>query len=241
MSLSHFRRPFDVARHPTLEPEVKRAILVVSLTLILALSLTTFLLTRSITRPLNMLVGEAQRLARGDFRTPVRVATGTEEIRFLADEFDKMRARIAAFQERLIERLEESERRRIESERLAAIGTSCPALCALGARPARTASSGSPPPSLRARYTWPVAHSLSATSPPCASSASAPKGCPRLWRGWQGACRMSAVTGAGKSDWAIMPGSGHLPVALGAKSKLPITSGFAVVSGTPTLFSSPRT
>ncbi|ATE63174.1 hypothetical protein [Rhizorhabdus dicambivorans] len=27
MSLSDFRRPFDVARHPTLEPEVKRAIL----------------------------------------------------------------------------------------------------------------------------------------------------------------------------------------------------------------------
>jgi len=27
MSLSHFRRPFDVARHPSLEPEVKRAIL----------------------------------------------------------------------------------------------------------------------------------------------------------------------------------------------------------------------
>lgn len=26
-SLSHFRRPFDIARHPTLEPEVKRAIL----------------------------------------------------------------------------------------------------------------------------------------------------------------------------------------------------------------------
>lgn len=27
MSLSHFRHPFDIARHPTLEPEVKRAIL----------------------------------------------------------------------------------------------------------------------------------------------------------------------------------------------------------------------
>lgn len=27
MSFSAFRRPFDVARHPTLEPEVKRAIL----------------------------------------------------------------------------------------------------------------------------------------------------------------------------------------------------------------------
>lgn len=27
MSLSDFRRPFDIARHPTLEPEVKRAIL----------------------------------------------------------------------------------------------------------------------------------------------------------------------------------------------------------------------
>ena len=25
--LSDFRRPFDIARHPTLEPEVKRAIL----------------------------------------------------------------------------------------------------------------------------------------------------------------------------------------------------------------------
>jgi signal transduction histidine kinase len=113
----------DIAEVTRPVAEVKRAILVVSVTLIVALVLTTFLLTRSITRPLNMLVGEAQRLARGDFRTPVRVATGTEEIGFLADEFDKMRARIAAFQERLIERLEESERRRIESERLAAIGT----------------------------------------------------------------------------------------------------------------------
>jgi len=27
MSLSTFRRPFDIAKHPTLEPEVKRAIL----------------------------------------------------------------------------------------------------------------------------------------------------------------------------------------------------------------------
>jgi hypothetical protein len=27
MSLSHFRHPFDIARHPTFEPEVKRAIL----------------------------------------------------------------------------------------------------------------------------------------------------------------------------------------------------------------------
>lgn len=27
MSLSDFRRPFDIAKHPNLEPEVKRAIL----------------------------------------------------------------------------------------------------------------------------------------------------------------------------------------------------------------------
>lgn len=27
MSFSHFRYPFDIARHPSLEPEVKRAIL----------------------------------------------------------------------------------------------------------------------------------------------------------------------------------------------------------------------
>lgn len=27
MSLSHFQHPFDIVKHPTLEPEVKRAIL----------------------------------------------------------------------------------------------------------------------------------------------------------------------------------------------------------------------
>jgi hypothetical protein len=27
MSLDHFQRPYDVVKHPTLEPEVKRAIL----------------------------------------------------------------------------------------------------------------------------------------------------------------------------------------------------------------------
>jgi signal transduction histidine kinase len=65
----------------------------------------------------------ARRIAAGDLSLPVVVPPTNDEISFLAAEFDRMRARVAASQGRLIEQLEESEQRRLESERLAAIGT----------------------------------------------------------------------------------------------------------------------
>ena len=103
--------------------DAKKVIGLVSAVLIVALIITTYLLTRSITKPLMVLVEGTQRIARGDFKQPFKVPGGIDEVSFLASEFDKMRARIAAFQEQLIEKLEESERKRLENERLAAIGT----------------------------------------------------------------------------------------------------------------------
>ena len=100
-----------------------KVIVAVSLLLIGVLILLTYLLTRSITRPLMTLVEGAQRVATGDFKQPFTIPQGIDEVAFLASEFDKMRGKVAAFQERMIERLEESERKRLESERLAAIGT----------------------------------------------------------------------------------------------------------------------
>ena len=98
-------------------------IVAATLLLIVVLTLLTYLLTRSITRPLMTLVEGAQRVAKGDFRQPFTIPQGIDEVAFLASEFDKMRGKVAAFQERMLERLEESERKRLESERLAAIGT----------------------------------------------------------------------------------------------------------------------
>lgn len=103
--------------------DVKKFISLTVAGLIAVLILMTFALTRSITRPLLQLVEGTQRLAKGDFRHPFKIPEGIEEVAFLAAEIDKMRAKIAAFQERMIERLEESEKKRIENERLAAIGT----------------------------------------------------------------------------------------------------------------------
>ena len=103
--------------------EVKKVISLVTLSLIALLILLTLFLTRSITRPLMHLVNSTQRLAKGDFKTPLDPPEGTDEVAFLGLEIERMRARIAKFQERMIERLEESEKKRIESERLAAIGT----------------------------------------------------------------------------------------------------------------------
>lgn len=103
--------------------DVKKVIVLTSVSLIAVLILATFLLSRSITRPLLDLVDGTQRLATGDFKSPIEIPQGVDEVHFIAEEIEKMRAKIAAFQERMIVRLEESERRRIENERLAAIGT----------------------------------------------------------------------------------------------------------------------
>ncbi len=103
--------------------DVKKVISITVAVLLAILILVTYLLTRSITRPLLQLVDGTQRLAKGDFQHPFYIPEGIDEVAFLAAEIDKMRAKIAAFQERMIERLEESEKKRIENERLAAIGT----------------------------------------------------------------------------------------------------------------------
>jgi signal transduction histidine kinase len=114
-------RDIEEVRRPV--ATAKKAIFAAAAGLIIILIVPTYFLSRSITRPLLILVEDAQKIAQGQFNHPFTIPKGTVEVQFLAREFDKMRAKIAAFQERLIERLEESERKRIDSERLAAIGT----------------------------------------------------------------------------------------------------------------------
>lgn len=114
-------RDIEEVRRPV--ATAKKAIFAAAACLIIILIIPTYFLSRSITRPLLILVEDAQKIAQGQFNHPFTIPKGTVEVQFLAREFDKMRAKIAAFQERLIERLEESERKRIDSERLAAIGT----------------------------------------------------------------------------------------------------------------------
>lgn len=103
--------------------EVKRHILAASAVLLFALLALSFKLTRSITKPLNALLEGVHRVAAGDLAQAFTIPSGVDELTFLAAEFDKMRAQVAAFQGRLMERLQVSEKKRIESQRLAAIGT----------------------------------------------------------------------------------------------------------------------
>jgi signal transduction histidine kinase len=103
--------------------KVKQALFASTLGVLFVLIIVTIILTTSITKPLLRLVESARRIAAGELSNPVIMTKGSDEIAFLAAEFDRMRGRIAASQGRLIEQLEESEQRRLESERLAAIGT----------------------------------------------------------------------------------------------------------------------
>lgn len=103
--------------------QVKQALFLSTLGLLVVLIIVTIILTTSITSPLQKLMEGARRIAAGDLSLPVKVPQGNDEISFLAAEFDRMRARVAASQGKLIEQLEESEQRRLESQRLAAIGT----------------------------------------------------------------------------------------------------------------------
>jgi signal transduction histidine kinase len=80
-------------------------------------------LSRSITRPLLELVQSTRQIAAGKYGQPVLVSQEIEEVAFIGAELERMRRRIAISQERLKERLTESEQLRIESERLAAIGS----------------------------------------------------------------------------------------------------------------------
>lgn len=100
-----------------------RGVVIATAVLLILLIGTTFIITRSITRPVQSLVESARRISAGNLDRPIEIPSRDDEITFLATEFDKMRAKVAASQVKLIERLEESEQRRIDSERLAAIGT----------------------------------------------------------------------------------------------------------------------
>jgi len=103
--------------------QIKRYILTLTAVLILAAIVVSIMITLSITKPLQRLVEETRRMKEGDLRSPIVIAEGAHEILFLAAEFETMRVHIAHYQNQLLSRLEVSEQRRVESERLAAIGT----------------------------------------------------------------------------------------------------------------------
>jgi signal transduction histidine kinase len=103
--------------------EVKWNVGIVTAAMTLLVMILTFFVTRSITRPVQQLVNSTKVLARGEMSKPVPIPKGAKEVVFLATEMDRMRAKILRYQEKLIQRLEESEKKRIESQHLAAIGT----------------------------------------------------------------------------------------------------------------------
>jgi signal transduction histidine kinase len=102
---------------------LNRLVFSVTGTLIVFLIVATFVLTRSVTRPLLKLVQSTRKIASGQYSEPVAVSHDIEEIAFIGTELERMRRRVATTQERLKERLTESEQLRVESERLAAIGS----------------------------------------------------------------------------------------------------------------------
>lgn len=110
----------DVVRQMT---SLQRAVLVSTLGLLCIFIVASLALSRSITRPLLELVQSTRQIAAGKYGQPVLVSQEIEEVAFIGAELERMRRRIAISQERLKERLTESEQLRIESERLAAIGS----------------------------------------------------------------------------------------------------------------------
>lgn len=110
----------DVVRQMT---SLHRAVLFSTLGLLCIFIVASLALSRSITRPLLELVQSTRQIAAGKYGQPVLVSQEIEEVAFIGAELERMRRRIAISQERLKERLTESEQLRIESERLAAIGS----------------------------------------------------------------------------------------------------------------------
>lgn len=98
-------------------------VVTISVLLLLCAFVTGFVLSRSITRPLAQLSAATQKISDGGLDLPVLVTGGSAEVRLVADELERMRQRLKSYQDSLIEKLESSENRREESERLAAIGT----------------------------------------------------------------------------------------------------------------------
>ena len=110
----------DVLRQIT---SLRRAVIYTTLVLLLVFIVASLAVSRSITRPLLQLVQSTRQIAAGKYGEPVVVSQEIEEVAFIGAELERMRRRVEVSQERLKERLTESEQLRIESERLAAIGT----------------------------------------------------------------------------------------------------------------------
>jgi signal transduction histidine kinase len=102
---------------------LNRVVLLTTVGLLVVFIIVTLGLTRSVTRPLLQLVQSTRKIATGQYTEPVSVGQEIEEVAFIGAELERMRRRVAISQERLKERLTESEQLRVESERLAAIGS----------------------------------------------------------------------------------------------------------------------
>lgn len=102
---------------------IQSFVFIVSMGLLLIFVVASLLISRSVTQPLLQLVKSTRAIGAGHLNEPIEMRSQIEEVDFLAVEFERMRRKVAQAQVRLKERLEESEAARIESERLAAIGT----------------------------------------------------------------------------------------------------------------------
>jgi signal transduction histidine kinase len=89
---------------------LNRTILGLGLAVLIAGAILVMIIAAAITRPVEDLVGAVRALARGDYDYALR-ARGSSEVAELATSFDKMRRQIL-----------ESQRKQLESERLAALG-----------------------------------------------------------------------------------------------------------------------
>ena len=114
------RKYGDVVRRIT---AMQQVVLLVTIGLGVIFVITSLLLSRSITQPILQLVESARGMGEGNLHIPVTIPRQIEEVEFLGAEFERMRRRLAQSQDLLKERLEVSEALRVESERLAAIGT----------------------------------------------------------------------------------------------------------------------
>lgn len=102
---------------------IQKVIFWVSAGLLVIFVVVSLLISRSVTQPLLRLVQSTRAIGAGNLNERIETTSQIEEVEFLAIEFERMRQRVAQTQDRLKERLEESEAARVESERLAAIGT----------------------------------------------------------------------------------------------------------------------
>lgn len=114
------RKYGDVIRRIT---AMQRVVIFVTIGLGVVFVIASLLLSRSITQPILQLVDSARGMGEGQLHVPVAIPRQIEEVEFLGAEFERMRRKLSQSQAQLKERLEVSEALRVESERLAAIGT----------------------------------------------------------------------------------------------------------------------